>query len=111
MESIVQTIERLLIKLENEVLELKEAKDSFDIDDLGRYFSALSNEANLREVDFAWLVFGVADKTREIVGTQFKDSEKALNKLKNDMAQHTTGNIIFREILPVQYQGNKNYRH
>ena len=65
MESIVQTIERLLIKPENEVLELKEAKDSFDIDDLGRYFSALSNEASLREVDFAWLVFGVADKTRE----------------------------------------------
>lgn len=31
MESIVQTIERLLIKPENEVLEFKEAKDSFDI--------------------------------------------------------------------------------
>lgn len=107
MDSNVQIIEGLLQKSENEVLELKEAKESFDIDDLGRYFSALSNEANLREMDFAWMVFGVADKTHEIVGTRFKESEKSLNKLKNDMAQHTTGNIIFREIVPVQYQGKR----
>jgi hypothetical protein len=65
MDSNVQIIEGLLQKSENEDLELKEAKESFDIDDLGRYFSALSNEANLREMDFAWMVFGVADKTHE----------------------------------------------
>ena len=27
---------------------------SFTFDDLGKYFSALSNEANLRYKDFAW---------------------------------------------------------
>ncbi len=32
---------------ENEWIEFKEAKNNFDFDDLGRYFSALSNEANL----------------------------------------------------------------
>ncbi len=43
---------------ENEVVEFKKAERNFDIDDLGKYFSALSNEANLHGVDFAWLVMG-----------------------------------------------------
>ena len=59
----------LLNRSENEVVEFKEAKASFDIDELGRYFSALSNEANLREHDFAWIVFGIHNKTHEIIGT------------------------------------------
>lgn len=41
---------------ESEVVEFKKAERSFDFDDLGEYFSALSNEANLRGVDFAWLI-------------------------------------------------------
>ena len=43
---------------ETEWLEFKEAKNSFDIDKLGQYFSALSNEANLKDTDYGWLVFG-----------------------------------------------------
>ena len=100
-------LQTLLLSPENEVVEFKEAKSSFDINELGKYFSALSNEANLRGMDFAWLVFGVADKTREIVGTSFKNSEQSLNKLKNDMAQHTTGNHMFREIATVCVEGKR----
>ncbi len=92
---------------ENEVVEFKEAKTNFDIDDLGKYYSALSNEANLRGMDFAWLIFGVSDKKREIVGTTFKNGGKALHRLKNDMAQHTTGNHIFREIHPIDVNGKR----
>lgn len=33
---------------ETEWVEFKEAKNNFDFDDLGKYFSALSNEANSR---------------------------------------------------------------
>ena len=51
---------------ENEVVEFKKAENSFSFDDLGKYFLALSNEANLRSKEFAWLVFGVHDKTREM---------------------------------------------
>ena len=47
---------------ENEVVEFKKAEVNFDIDELGKYFSALSNEANLRDHEFAWIVFGVWDK-------------------------------------------------
>ena len=43
---------------ESEVVEFKRAENSFDFDDLGKYFSALSNEANLRGQEFAWLIFG-----------------------------------------------------
>lgn len=38
---------------ENEVVEFKKAETNFDVDELGKYFSALSNEANLREHEFA----------------------------------------------------------
>lgn len=103
--------ENLRYNPENEVVEFKEAKETYDIDDLGRYFSALSNEANLGGKNFAWIVFGVHDKTRTLVGTRFKDSAKSLQKLKNDMAQHTTGGIIFRDIIPISIEENgKQFR-
>lgn len=42
-------LERLLdLEAETEVVEFKEAKTNFDFRRLGRYFSALSNEANLK---------------------------------------------------------------
>lgn len=39
--------ESLIRHRENEEVEFKKAERSFDFDDLGKYFSALSNEANL----------------------------------------------------------------
>lgn len=92
---------------ENEVVEFKRAENSYDIDDLGRYFSALSNEANLREHEFAWLVMGCWDKKHIIEGTSFKDSEGSLNRLKQDMSQHTTDKLIFREIVPIHVEGKR----
>lgn len=44
---------------ETETVEFKEAKNSFDLNKLGKYFSALSNEANLNNKSSAWLVMGV----------------------------------------------------
>ena len=101
MDNYIDIFHQLWEHSENEVVEFKKAENSFDIDELGCYFSALSNEANLRERDFAWIVFGVWDKKHEIVGTSFKNGEVALNKLKHDMSQHTTDNLIFREIVPI----------
>lgn len=92
---------------ENEVVEFKRAQSNYDIDDLGKYFSALSNEANLREHEFAWLVMGCWDKKHIIEGTSFKDSEESLNRLKQDMSQHTTDKLIFREIVPIHVEGKR----
>lgn len=100
-------LKQLLEHSENEIVEFKAAHNNYDIDELGKYFSALSNEANLREREFAWIVFGVENKTHEIVGTSFKDSEQSLNKLKHDMSQHTTDNLIFREIEPITVEGKR----
>ena len=107
MENYYDILSRLLNHTENEVVEFKAAMNSYDIDDLGKYFSALSNEANLRERDFAWIVFGIDNKTHETTGTHFKEGEMALNKLKHDMSQHTTDNLIFREIVPIFVEGKR----
>ena len=50
---------------ETEVVEFKEAKNGYDFTKLGKYFSALCNEANLKGKSEAWLVFGVENKKRD----------------------------------------------
>ena len=74
---------------------------------MGKYFSALSNEANLRDKAFAWIVFGVHDKSREVLGTSFKNNMKSLQKLKQDLSQHTTDNNTFREIHELKIDGKR----
>ena len=49
----------LIARWEGEVVEFKQAGKDYDTDKIGRYFSAMANEANLRSEDGAWLVFGV----------------------------------------------------
>jgi ATP-dependent DNA helicase RecG len=83
---------------EIEVFEFKEAKNSYDFNKLGRYFSALSNEANLKGRPHAWLVFGVKDKGRTIVGSRFRPNRKDLDSLKGEIANKTTTRITFIEI-------------
>ena len=86
---------------ENEILEYKEAKNQFDFDKLGKYFSALSNEANLLGKNEAWLIFGIKDN-KSVVGTNFKNDIKSLQNLKADIANHTTNRITFKEIYETQ---------
>ena len=85
---------------ENEVLEFKEAKNDYTFNKLGKYFSALSNEANLHDKDNAWLIFGVNDK-KNIVGTSYRDKGKDLQNLKFDIANKTTNRITFINIREV----------
>ena len=103
----IDIFQSLISHKESEVVEFKKAENSFDFDDLGKYFSALSNEANLRGLDFAWLIFGYDEKKHEIVGTSYKNGESALNNLKHDFAQHTTDGQTFREIVPIEVDGKR----
>ena len=105
--NIYETFDNLRYHHENEVVEFKKAENSFDFNELGKYFSALSNEANLRDKGFAWLVFGVHDKTREILGTSYKNSMESLQKLKQDLSQHTTDNNTFRDIYELEVEGKR----
>ena len=54
MDENIEIFTRLWEHAENEVVEFKKAETNFDVDELGKYFSALSNEANLREREFGW---------------------------------------------------------
>ena len=105
--NLYETFDNLRYHHEDEVVEFKKAENNFDFDDLGKYFSALSNEANLRDKNFGWLVFGVHDKTREILGTSYKNSMKSLQKLKYDLSQHTTDRNTFRDIYELEVEGKR----
>ena len=101
-----QIFDMLLTQAEDEVVEFKTAENQFDRDKMGRYFSALSNEANLRDKDFAWLVLGVTNE-RELKGTSFLSSDTAIQNLKHEIANNTTGNLTYREIVPLTVDGKR----
>lgn len=61
---LTQLLSGLITTWENEVTEFKQAGSEYSTDDIGKYFSALANEANLRGTAGGWLVFGVNNKTR-----------------------------------------------
>ena len=86
------------LKTENEVVEFKEAGNNYDFRKLGKYFSALSNEANLLGKDCAWLVFGIENKNHKITGTKFRENKADLDSLKREIADKTSNRITFIEI-------------
>lgn len=93
----------LIATWENEVVEFKQANNDYDTDKIGEYFSALSNEANLRGADRGWLVFGVSDKTRAVVGSDYRPEPERLQSLKNQIAQATEPRITLRNIHVLQH--------
>jgi ATP-dependent DNA helicase RecG len=104
-ESIPRMVQRLCADdSENEVVEFKEAKKSYDFTKLGKYFSALSNEANLHDKACGWLIFGVHDKGKTIVGSQFRSNESDLMNLKGEVAKQTTGNLTFSHIYVTELE-------
>lgn len=96
-------LEQLIATWENEVVEFKQAGNDYDTDKIGEYFSALSNEANLRGIDRAWLVFGVNNKTRAVVGSDYRMETERLQSLKNQIAQATEPSITLREIYVLDH--------
>jgi ATP-dependent DNA helicase RecG len=86
---------------ETEIVEFKEAKNGYDFDKIGKYFSALSNEANLKGRSCAWLIFGVNPK-HIIIGSQYRPNRKDLDSLKKEIGDKTTQNISFIEIHELQ---------
>lgn len=99
----IEVLNNLLsFTVENEVVEFKEAKNQFDKDKLGKYFSALNNEANLKGQSHAWLLFGVKND-KSVVGTSITDNQ--INEYKAEIANHTSPKLSFIDIHKVNYQG------
>jgi len=116
---------------ETEWVEFKEANNDFDFRKIGKYFSALSNEANLKQQTSGWLILGVVDADRSICGTRYRENPAELDSLKREIAQHTAGvtlsdihvlmhpegRVVLLQIppaprgMPVAFQGHWYGRH
>ena len=72
-----EILETLIERWEYEIVEFKEAKGQYDTDKVGRYFSTISNEANLKHQQYGWFALGVSEKgkIRHVVGTNFKQGD------------------------------------
>lgn len=99
-----EILEMLMGRWEFEIVEFKEAKGGYDTDKIGRYFSAISNEANLRQQQYGWLVFGIGEqnKTKQVVGTSFKKGEKILlERFKYEISRDTDNGMTFYDIIEI----------
>lgn len=97
--SIQKKLEYLLsLPVETEWLEFKQASNTYPFDKIGKYFSALSNEARLKNQAAGWLVFGIEDRTHRIVGSRFRPQRADLDSLKKEIATKTSSHLTFIEI-------------
>ena len=93
----------LIATWENEVVEFKGLSSNSEI---GKYFSALANEANLRGRERAWLVFGIHNKTRTIEGTNYRSEPLELQKLKSEL-NALEPSVTFRNIHELFVDGKR----
>lgn len=96
-----EILDMLMERWEYEIVEFKEAKGHYDTDKIGRYFSAISNEANLKQQQYGWLILGISEKgTRHVVGTAYKQQGN-LEKFKYEIARDATGDMTFIDIIEI----------
>ncbi|MFH0771060.1 MAG: RNA-binding domain-containing protein, partial [Candidatus Omnitrophota bacterium] len=104
----VKLQELLELPAETEWVEFKRAEKDFSFHELGKYFSSLSNEANLKKEKCGWLIFGVDHKTRKILGTSYRaQGVRVLDTLKKEIADKTTARITFQEIYEMSIDGRR----
>jgi predicted HTH transcriptional regulator len=100
---IEQTQEQLIIllrelcRLPNETEWVEFKHNNADVPTMGEYISALANSAALMGKQSAYLVWGVEDETRDIVGTSFKPSTTRYKQqeLESWLLQKTAPKIHF----------------
>ena len=94
-----EKIAQMIYDFESEVVEFKEARSNYSFNDIGKYFSALSNEANIRGFQEAWLIFGISDD-KKYVGTEFR-KQGSLQNLKKEIVKGTNERLTFLEIYEL----------
>lgn len=104
---LLATLDELIAEWEHEVVEFKEAGNDFRTDDIGKYFSALSNEANLAGSEGGWLVFGVSNKSRSVVASGYRSDHEHLQPVKQQIAQDTEPGVGFRGVYEVAHPAGR----
>lgn len=104
-DSLIEILHNLIaLPTETEWVEFKEAQTTFDFELIGRYVSALSNEANLNNKPEGWLIFGVTDKPpRKIVGSHFYETPPGLDRLKHKISLQTNHQLTFSSIDELHF--------
>lgn len=102
-----ELLDQLIASWENEVIEFKQAGKDYPTDKIGEYFSALANEANLRGVEKAWLVFGINNKTRSIVGSDYRSQSERLQSTIMQIQQKTEPSVSFRNIYELHHSAGR----
>ncbi len=102
-KEMMSLLTQLIADWENEVVEFKQAGNDYDTDRIGRYFSAMANEANLRDLEKSWLVFGVDNKSRRIVNSKYREDPERLQSTKQQIADNTAPGITFRSIHELSH--------
>ena len=101
----------LMERWEYEIVEFKEAKGQYSEDKIGQYFSAISNEANLKNQQYGWFILGVSEqKEKYPVGTAFKKgSPVLLEKFKYEISRDTTDGMTFLDVIELYplYKGKE----
>lgn len=96
---LIDKIREMAENFEDEVVEFKEARTNYSFKDIGKYFSALGNEANIRDKKEAWLIFGV-DNDKNIVGSEYR-RDGGLQNLKKEIVGGTNERLTFMEIYEL----------
>lgn len=106
-EELIMALEKMLSGREKECIEFKLAEKDYNFDDLGRYFSAISNEANLKRKQYGWLIFGIEDRKRTVLGTDYRTGEKKLDQLKLEVRNNTSDAMTFMDIYELHVDGKR----
>ena len=98
-----EVLAQLMEAWEHELVEFKEAKGQYSEDKIGQYFSAISNEANLRDKQYGWLILGVSEQSeKHPVGTAFKQgSSTLLEHFKYAISKNLTDGMTFLDIVEL----------
>jgi len=88
-------------------VEFKQTGGDYSPDDIAMYFTALRNEANQRGADGGWLVFAVNNKTRRVVGTDYRPQAERLLSLKMQAAENAEPRITFRDTHELGRAGGR----
>lgn len=105
-EELKEILNELLKNSENECVEFKRAENNYDVDKLGKYFSAIGNESTLKNKQYGWIIFGVDDKTHELTNSKFCNDNN-FNSVKKQISDNTTDNISFIEIYSIEVNDNR----
>ena len=105
-EELKEILNELLKNSENECVEFKKAENNYDVDKLGKYFSAIGNESTLKNKQYGWIIFGVDDKTHELTNSKFCNANN-FNSIKKQISDNTTDNISFIEIYSIEVNDNR----